>query len=160
MELLRDDIEELQTRTPLKLNHIKSLMDLCLENSYFMWNKEIRMLQDSGPIGLSLMVTILEGFMQSIEKKALIIARLPHNSSSPITHKRYVDDTHDRFFSRRKSEQFLNILNSIESKIQFTAEYEDDDKSLNFLDTTIINSGEGKYDFKIHRKKRHNKCAG
>ena len=44
------------------------------------------------------------------------------------------------------------ILNSIEPEIQFTAEYEDDNKILNFLDTTIINNGTGKYEFKIHRK--------
>ena len=70
----------------------------------------------------------------------------------PITYRRYVDDSHDRFYNKRKSEKFLNILNSIEPKIQFTAEYEDAEKTLNFLDTSIINNGEGKYEFRIHRK--------
>ena len=98
------------------------------------------------------MVTISEGFIQSIEKRALVIARLPASSACPISHKIYVDDSHDRFGSRRKCEKFLNILNSLEPKIQFTVEYENDKKSLDFLDTTIINAGEGKYEFKIHRK--------
>ena len=40
----------------------------------------------------------------------------------------------------------------IPRKIQFTAEYEDDNKTLNFLDTIIINSGDGQYDFKVHRQ--------
>ena len=87
------------------------------------------------------MVVVAEGFLQSIEKKAFTIAKLPSNSAHPITHRRYVDDTHDRFNTKRKSEKFLNILNSIERKIQFTAEYEDDDKALHFLDTTTKNTG-------------------
>ena len=152
MDILRADFENVKTRTPLRLEHIKSLLDLCLQNSYFVWNGQIRKLIDSGPIGLSLMVVVAEGFLQSIEKQAWNIAKIPLNSACPITHKRYVDDSHDRFATKRKSEEFLNILNSIDEKIQFTAEYEDDNKTLNFLDTTIINNGLGKYEFKIHRK--------
>lgn len=152
MDMLKTDYENVKTRTVLNLQHIKSLMELCLENSYFLWNNEIRKLVDSGPIGLSLMVVVAEGFLQSIEKRAFIIAKLPANSVCPITHKRYVDDTHDRFSTRRKCDKFLEILNSIEPKIQFEAEYEDDNKTLHFLDTTIINNGKGKYEFTIHRK--------
>ena len=152
MDMLSADFENVKTRTPLKLEHIKSLIDLCLKNSYFLWNGQIRQLIDSGPIGLSLMVVMAEGFLQSIETQAFNIARIPTNSACPITHKRYVDDSHDRFATKRKSEKFLNILNSIEEKIQFTAEYEDENKTLNFLDTTIINNGKGKYEFKVHRK--------
>ena len=132
MDMLRTDINSLQTSTPLKLEHIKSLMELCLENSYFLWNKQIRMLEDSGPIGLSLMVIIAEGFLQSIEKRALVIAKLPQNSACPITHMRYVNDTHDRFSTRRKCDKFLNIINSIDTKIQFVEEHEDENKTLNF----------------------------
>ena len=98
------------------------------------------------------MVIIAEGFLQSIEKRALVIAKLPQNSACPITHRRYVDDTHDRFSTRRKCDKFLNIINSIEPKIQFVEEHEDENKTLNFLDTTIINEGNGGYNFKIHRK--------
>ena len=98
------------------------------------------------------MVVVSECFLQHIEQKAFNIARLPTNAACPITHKRYVDDSHDRFFSKRKCEKFLQILNSIEPKIQFTVEYEDENHTLNFLDTSITNSKEGHYTFKIHRK--------
>ena len=152
MDMLKADFDQVKKRTPFNLKHIKSLMELCLENSYFLWNNEIRLLVDSGPIGLSLMVVVAESFLQSIEKRAFTIAKLPSNSVCPITHKRYVDDTHDRFSTKRKSEKFFKIMNSIEPKIQFEAEYEDDNKSLHFLDTTIINNGEGKYEFTVHRK--------
>ena len=152
MERLKIKIDIVKTRTPLNLEHIKALMELCLEKSYFLWNNEYRQLIDSGPIGLSLMVVVAEGFIQMIEMKAMTIARTPANSVCPITHKRYVDDSHDRFNTRRKSEKFLSILNSIEPKIQFTAEYEDNNKKLDFLDITITNNEEGRYEFTVHRK--------
>ena len=70
MDMLHHDIDNVKTRTPFKLQHIKSLMELCLNNSYFLWNNQIRQLNDSGPIGLSLMVAVAEGFIQFIEKRA------------------------------------------------------------------------------------------
>ena len=152
MDMLMEDFDNVKNRTPLKLKHIKLLIDLCLENSYFMWEDEIRQLIDADPIGLSLMVVIAEGFIQSIEERAFTIARAPPNPVAPITHRRYVDDSHDRFSTKRKSEKFLDILNSIEPKIQFTVEYEDENQTLNFLDTSIRNNGQGKYEFSIHRK--------
>ena len=67
----------------------------------------------------------------------------------PITHKRYVDDTRDRFKDLDESESFLKILNEQEPRIKFEAEYENE---LNYLDTTIINTKEGHYNFKLYRK--------
>ena len=152
MDMLKAKYDSVRTRTPFNLEQIKSLMELCLNHSYFLWNDGIRQLVDSGPIGLSLMVVVSEGFLQYIEEIAFNTARLPTNAACPITHKRYVDDSHDRFGTKRKAEKFLSILNSIDPKIQFTAEYEDENKSLNFLDITITNNGTGKYEFKVHRK--------
>ena len=50
MDMLKADYEAIKTRTPFNLEQIKSLMELCLEHSYFLWNDEIRQLIDSGPI--------------------------------------------------------------------------------------------------------------
>ena len=110
------------------------------------------MLDDAGPIGLSLMVVIAEAFLQFIEKNAIKISLRSIPPVAPITYRRYVDDTHSRFIDIEISKQFLNILNQQEPKIQFTAEYENDNKELNFLDVTIKNNNNGKYEFKIHRK--------
>ena len=71
---------------------------------------------------------------------------------NPITHKRYVDDTHDRFKSKEMSEEFLKILNNQEPRIKFEAEYENENKELNYLDIKIINNRNNNYEFKIHRK--------
>ena len=87
-----------------------------------------------------------------IENKALNIARSRPLPVNPITHKRYVDDTHDRFKHKESSEEFLKILNEQEPRIQFTAEYENSNKELNYLDIKTINNKNNQYEFKIHRK--------
>ena len=71
---------------------------------------------------------------------------------APITYRRYVDDSHARFHQPQQEDQFLEILNKQNKAIQYTIEKEDDKKSLNFLDLTIINTTSGNYDFKIFRK--------
>ena len=152
MNMLKDDIRDFETRTIFKLKHIKQLLDVCLYKSYFLWNNQIHLLEDSGPIGLSLMVVLAESFLQMIEKKAINIASNQIIPVNPITHKRYVDDTHDRFKNKELSEEFLKILNNQEPRIQFEAEYEDAKKSLNYLDIKIINTENQRYEFKIHRK--------
>lgn len=139
-------------KTVFKVKHIKTLVNVCLYKSYFLWNNEIHCLEDSGPIGLSLMVVLAESYLQMIENRALQIARNLPEPVNPITHKRYVDDTHDRFNKKEHVEGFLKILNDQDPQIQFEPEYESEDKILNFLDTTIINTKEGHYSFKIHRK--------
>ena len=152
IDMLNKDIVEFQGRTIFKLKHIKKLIEVCLYKSYFLWNYTIYCLKDSGPIGLSLMVVLAESFLQMIENKSLAIARSLPTPIVPKTHKRYVDDTHDRFNSVEESKSFLAILNNQNPRIQFTAEYENDQKELNYLDTKITNTKEGKYDFKLYRK--------
>ena len=117
-----------------------------------MYDNQIHCLEDSGPIGLSLMVVLAESFLQTLEKKAINIATNLPIPVNPITHKRYVDDTHDRFTNKENSEEFLKILNEQEPRIKFEAEYENKNKELNYLDINIINTKQGNYDFKIHRK--------
>ena len=152
MEMLQEDYDDFKTRTILKLSHVKELMEICLYKSYFLWNNQIHSLKDSGPIGLSLMVVLADSYLQMIENKSLQIARNKLVPVNPITHKRYVDDTHDRFLKKESSEEFLKILNDQDERIQFTAEYENEHKELNYLDITVINNKSNRYDFKVHRK--------
>ena len=51
-----------------------------------------------------------------------------------------------------QSLQFLDILNSQDSSIQYTIEFENQNKQLSFLDITITNTGNNSYDFKIFWK--------
>ena len=133
MEMLKD-IDDLRARTIFELKHIKELVEVCLYKSYFLWYGKIHFLEDSGPIGLSLMVVLAESFLQMIEKNALIIANGLPEPVTPKTHRRYVDDTNDRFQQKTESEQFLGILNDQDEHVQFTAEYENEKKELDYLE--------------------------
>ena len=66
--------------------------------------------------------------------------------------KRYIDDSHARFINENDTKIFLDILNEQHQAIKYTIESEDASKSINFLDVNIKNDGNGKYEFKIHRK--------
>ena len=45
------------------------------------------------------------------------------------------------------------FLNRQDHRVQYTMEKESVDKSLEFLDIKIMNKGNGKYEFDVHRKK-------
>ena len=70
---------------------------------------------------------------------------------APKTFKIFVE-SHAWFKNREQSLQFLDILNSQDPSIQYTIEFENENKQLNFLDITITNTGNNSYDFKIFRK--------
>ena len=152
VDLLNKDTN-LKQHTKLEILEIKSLIDICLSKCYFLWNDEIHELENSGPIGLSLMVVMAEAFLQFIESKAITEAL---HEQPPIHLKsflRFVDDSHARFPLMESANKFLNILNRQNRNIQYTIEKENDDKSLNFLDVKVMNNGNGKYEFNVFRKK-------
>ena len=67
------------------------------------------------------------------------------------TYKRYVDNSHARFTSRHHANTFQEVLNKQDPAIQYTIEYENGNKSLNFLDINVTNAINNKYEFKVHR---------
>ena len=72
----------------------------------------------------------------------LHISRTPFlkNTYGGLYIPRYVDDSHARFGSRNNANEFLNVLDSQDPQIQYTIEYENEHKELNFLDVTIKDS--------------------
>ena len=96
------------------------------------------------------MVVLSECYLQRIEH--ISITQALNLNLAPKTFKRFVDDSHARFNNREQSLQFLDILNSQDPSIQYTIEFENENKQLNFLDITITNTGNNSYDFKIFRK--------
>ena len=75
-------------------------------------------MENSGPIGLSIIDDLSKCSLQRIEH-----------------------DCNARFNNREQSLQFLEILNSQDPSIQYTIEFENENKQLNFLDITITNTG-------------------
>ena len=71
IDTLNNDLDDLNTRTKLTLTDIHKLMELCLSKSYFLYENEIRLLENAGPIGLSLMVVLSESYLQHLEHKAI-----------------------------------------------------------------------------------------
>ena len=96
------------------------------------------------------MVILSECYLQKIEHISIIQAL--NLNLAPKTFKRFVDDSHARFNNREQSLQFLDILNSQAASIQYTIEFENENKQLCLLDITITNTGNNSYDFKIFQK--------
>ena len=140
----------LSERTKLTLQEIRDLMDLCLNDCYFLWQNDVHKLDNSGPIGLALMVVVAEAFLQHHEEKALKVAK--YQKINVKSFRRYVDDSHCRIPSIQQAEKFLDILNTQSRHLRYTMETENERKSLNFLDITITNNMNGSYDFQVYRK--------
>ena len=63
-----------------------------------------------------------------------------------------VDDSHAWFGSRSNANEFLNVLNSQDPQIQYTIEYEKEDKELNILNVTVKKNSNQSYDFEKYCK--------
>ena len=68
---LNQDRENLQSQTKLTINEIKELLELCLSKCYFLYDDQIHVLENKGPIGLSLTVTMAESYLQHLEDQAI-----------------------------------------------------------------------------------------
>ena len=152
LDLLKQDVD-LKKHTKLTIPELKQLLELCLSKCYFLWNSEIHMLEDSGSIGLSLMVVMAEGFLQVLEAKAMEDAIHLQPPVSPLSHFRYVDDSHTRFEIMVFAEKFLTILNQQNDRIKYTMERESLEKKLQFMELSVINNLKGRYEFDVYRKK-------
>ena len=111
------------------------------------------MLKDSGPIGLSIMVVMTEGFLQVLEANAIEDALHLQPPLTPLSFFRYVDDSHSRFHDTNSADTFLEVLNKQHPRIKYTIEKENEEKELQFLDIKVMNKGLGNYEFDVFRKK-------
>ena len=131
----------------ITLVDIQQLIELCVSECYFLWSNVIWNLLDSEPTGLSIMVVLSESYLQNLEKNAMELA-LTFDIALKIFCQ-YVDDSHARFGSRSSATEFLNVLNSQDLQIQYTIEYENDHKELNFSEVTIRKKLKHSYDFAV-----------
>ena len=150
---MNQDGEDLKKFTKLEINEIKDLLELCLSRCYFLYDNEIHELKNSGPIGLSLMVSMAESYLQFLEKRAIDDAIHRQPPISLKSYRRYVDDSHSRFEQIDDASKFKDILNNQDHRIQYTMEVENEEKTLEFLDVKISNNNSGTYDFEVFRKK-------
>ena len=59
IEILNHAIDDLRKRTKLTLTDIHQLIELCLSTDYFIFHTRVRILENSGPIGLALIIIII-----------------------------------------------------------------------------------------------------
>ena len=71
----------------------------------------------------------------------------------PKTFKQNADHSHARSPSKHQTNTFQGIRNKQDPAIRYTMQYEDGNKSLNFLDFNITNTNNNKYEFKVYSKK-------
>ena len=105
IEFIQENHSQLKKKTELNLMDIHELLELCLSKLHFVYNYVIWTLEDLEPIGLSIIV-ILSAAMFKI----------------------FFDDSHARFKSREQQSQILDILSSEDPSMQYTIEFENEDK--------------------------------
>ncbi|XP_013772595.1 uncharacterized protein LOC106457696 [Limulus polyphemus] len=145
--LLNDN--SLPLRTNKKIDAIMELMTICLQSTYFQYNKEFYEQTDNLAMGSPPSLILADIFMEDFEERAL--------SSTPINpsfYRRYVNDT---FFiwphGHEKLPVFLEHLNSVDKRIHFTMEIEEQNR-LPFVDILIIRQ-ERKITTTVYRKLTH-----
>lgn len=125
------------------------ILDLCVNQSYFQFNDNFYFQTNGLPMGSPLSPILAELFMSNFENTLL-------NSNSNLVKNvffwcRYVDDIFCVWTgTERQLNLFLRLLNSINSKINFTIEKEQNN-TLNFLDLTVSRRN-NKFEYNIYRK--------
>ena len=160
---LLDKDETLISRTKLTPKDIYDLCDLCLSSSNFIYDGRHHTTNDSGPIGLSLMVTVSQLWMTFTIDEAIKTAR-DRGCIVPQNIEVYVDDCwaticdpprrqglRSNLPRRDPIAEFTDCLNSVHPRVQFTCEIEKD-CSIAFLDVWVTRHEDGKISTTVYRK--------
>ena len=75
-----------------------------------------------------MLIVLSESYFQNLENNAIQLALT--FGITPKIFRRYVDDSHALFGNRNNATEFLNVLNSQDPQIQYTIEYENNNKEL------------------------------
>lgn len=125
-----------------------ALFRLCVQKTYFVFNKKLNIQIDGLAIGASTSGFAADLFMERLEKRALTTFIEP-----PRIWKRYVDDTFSKL-KRPYVDNFLNHLNDQHPRINFTTEIQQDNK-IAFLDTLVHIQEDKSIKTTIYRKATH-----
>ena len=163
LDLLEED-PSLPLRTQLTPYDIIDLVTMCLSSSNFVYDGRHHTTNDSGPIGLSLMVTVSQIWMVHTMEEAIKIAK-QRNHIVPKNINIYMDDCWCTVLSpplrtglrsgnaqeRNPTADFNECLNAVHSRVQFTRE-EEVEKSIAFLDVFVTREDDGTLSTRVYRK--------
>ena len=89
VEYLKNDFNNVKTRTKLTLVDIDQLIELSVSECYFLYNNLIWKLYNSGTIVLFIMVVLSECYLQRLEEKSIALSFALNISSK--TFKDFID---------------------------------------------------------------------
>ena len=132
----------------MSIPHITSLLELCLINTYFLFQGKYYEQVQGAVMGSPISPLIANIFMEEFEVKALSSTLHP-----PSLWLRFVDDT---FVINRAehSHALLQHINSQDPHIQFTME-PTQQGSLPFLDTLVTIQQDNTFSISVYRKPTH-----
>lgn len=148
LETFLEEHKDIYDRTRLNASEILKLIKLCFDSTLFAYDNLYYRQVTGTPMGSPVSVVIAEIVMQSIEKFII-----PQIQGFTLFWYRYVDDV----LACVKKEDVpcvLNIINSVNGSIQFTAE-EEQENAISFLDLKLIKNQDGTLSFEIFRKATH-----
>ena len=141
--------ESLSDRTAITPQQVTSLTELCLRSTYFKHGDQFFEQTEGTAMGSPLSPVVAGLFMEDFEQTALMTA-----DREPKLWLRYVDDTFIIWpHGRTQLVTFLDHLNGLCEKIQFTMEIEEENQ-LPFLDV-VVKRNENTLTTSVFRKKTH-----
>ena len=145
-----EDEKEVQQRTPMTVNHIICLLEFCLKNTYFI--SQGRHYEQVGGTAMCSPISpiVADLYMEAFEVQALNTA--PH---PPSLWRRFVADTF-AVTQYAHEDSFIEHINSIDDRIQFTMEDCRSDGSMPFLVPLVIPQPDGSFSTTVYRKPTHN----
>lgn len=147
MDILNNLIERSDISTKEK-SELKNICEICAKQNYFQFENKFFKQRDGLPMGSPISPLLAEIFLANFES---LIFTNNNYTKHVIYWARYVDDVFCIWNStHRNLNQFFTFLNSLNEKIQFTMELENNNE-INFLDINIkkINN---ELKFNIYRK--------
>ena len=148
--------QTLKERTALSPEDIIRLLSLCLNCTYFTFQKNFYLQTHGAAMGSPVSPIVCNLYMENFEQRALTQAEHP-----PRLWKRYVDDTFT-ILKINNATQFSNYLNTIDEDIKWTSEEQATGESTNgkerqlaFLDTLVVAKEDGTIITRVFRKETH-----
>jgi len=129
---------------------VLALFKHVLTSTYFCFDGQFYKQTYGVAMGSPFSLVFANFFMEDFEKKAIEQA-----THKPVCWFRYVEDTFVIWsHEQEKLKDFLNHLNGLHNKIQFTMEKEEEDH-LPFLDIDIYRKMDGSLGHKVYQKSTH-----
>ena len=141
--------DSLMDRTPLSIDNIISLLDLCLNATFFVFRGITYQQVFGTAMGSPVSVVVANLGLEDVEERAL-----KSLGTTLRFWKRYVNDVCTSV-PKDLIMPLLHHLNSIEPSIEFTYETENDEGCLPFLDTMIHHQIDGSLSSSVYRKPTH-----